>query len=119
MSNEINEKKIALLNRWLMNAKRSQIANYHAANHFSKTNYSLGIPAVILSAVVGTCVFAGIGKQVPMLIQIGVGLISILASVLGALQTFLGLEQRSSKHRITASEYGAIKREIDHLLSSH
>ena len=110
---------VQLLQRWLTNARRSQIANYEAANMYSRRNYALGIPAVLFSAVVGTSVFAALGSSVRPGIQITVGIVSVLAAVLGALQTFLRWGERSSQCRSTAAEYGAIKREISQIISSH
>jgi hypothetical protein len=41
------------------------------------------------------------------------GLISVLAGVLAALQTFLGLGARADRHRAAGSAYGAVRREIE------
>jgi hypothetical protein len=107
----------ALLSSWRMGALRSQIGNYHAANYFSALNYWLGIPAVVFAAVVGTSVFAALGRTVDSTTQILIGMTSVLAAVLAALQTFLGLGDRAAKHRATAAAYGALKRSIDQQLS--
>nr|CAP47564.1 putative integron gene cassette protein [uncultured bacterium] len=109
--------RVQLLQRWLTNARRSQIANYEAANMYSRRNYGLGIPAVLFSAVVGTSVFAALGSSVSPEIQITVGIVSVIAAVLGALQTFLRWGELSSQCRSTAAEYGAIKREIGQIIS--
>jgi hypothetical protein len=73
----------------------------------------------LLSALVGTSVFAALGKQVDPLIQISVGIISILSTVLGALQTFLKWGELSSKHQAAGAEYNALKRFIDQVLACH
>ena len=49
----------------------------------------------------------------PPELRLVVGLVAFLAALLGALQTFLGLAERADKHRSTASNYGAIRREIE------
>lgn len=51
-----------LLECWRKNRPRSQIANYDAANSFSRRNYWLGIPVIVLSSIVGTTVFASLQK---------------------------------------------------------
>ena len=106
-----------LLERWQANAKRSQIANYNAANKFSSLNLKLGIPTIIASAIVGTSVFASLQSEVATWAQITVGGFSVLAVVLASLQTFLKAEDKAAKHRAAAVEYGTVKRLIDELLS--
>jgi len=107
----------ALLVRWQMNAKRSQIANYKAANYHSTLNYTLGIPALIISAIVGTSIFVTLQSNVELWAKILVGILNILVAVLSSLQTFFRSEERAAKHRSCAVEYGAVKRLIDELLS--
>jgi hypothetical protein len=107
-----------LLLRWLTNCRRSQIANYTAAKNYLRGNYYLGVPAVLFSAIVGTSVFAALGTSVEKPLQILVGIVSVLAAVLGALQTFLRWGELASKCRATAAEYGGIKRQIEQLLVS-
>lgn len=118
MVEDSTEPMSELLERWRLNSKRSQIANYKAAGYFTRLHYLIGIPSVVMSVIAGSLVFVGIGGELTVAVQITIGIISMLAAVLGALQTFLGLEQRSSKHKVTASEYGAIKRHVDQILAS-
>jgi hypothetical protein len=118
--NQLNDPRAQLLLRWLRNCLRAQIGNYEAAGLFTRRNYLLGVPAVLLSAAVGTSVFAALGsKNVDPLIQMAVGGISVLAAVLSALQTFFRWGELASKHRAAAAEYGAVKREIDELLARY
>ena len=112
----MEEKTKNLLSRWQTNAKRSQIANYDAANYNSSLNYKLGIPAIIFAAIVGTSVFATLQSKVEIWAQILVGILSVFAAVLTSLQTFLKSEEKAAKHRTAAVEYGTIKRQIDELL---
>ncbi len=122
--NEFEDKSIelkdpirTLLLRWRRNCLRSQIANYDAANWFSKANYWIGIPATFLAAGVATSMFATLQTQLSTWAKISFGLLSALAALLAALQTFLRLEDRSNKHRASAGKYGSVKREIDLLLA--
>ena len=108
-----NNDNIEMLTRWRRNCRRSQIANYDSANRFAKRNYFLGVPTVFLSAIVATGIFAALGHEVELFIQIIVGLVSVLAAVLAALQTFLKLDELAAKHRSVAAEYGSVKRRLD------
>lgn len=107
----------ALLFQWRRNCLRSQIANYDAANWFGKLHQILGIPAAVIAAIVGAGAFATVNASPSAVVVIGLGLLSITASILVSLQTFLRLDERSSRHRATAAAYGALKRELDFLLA--
>src|SRR2546421_2594241 len=96
-----------LLTDWFRRARESQRTHYECGTRFSRFNYWLGIPTIILSTAVGTAVFASLEQQsVPAWIKIVIGLVSILAAVLASLQTFLGFAQRADKHRIAGAGYG-------------
>ena len=108
-----------LLEDWYRRLRYAQFAHYEAAKAFDRMNYWLGIPAVVLSTLVGTSVFASLGEaQVDQRVQITIGLTSVLAATLAGLQTFLRFSERAEKHRITASKYGALRREIEEILST-
>ena len=108
---------ISLIEHWGVNCQRSRLANYLAANAFSRSHVRLGIAAVALSAVVGTSVFASLGKQIDPLLQILVGALSVLAAVLAALQTFLKHGDRASAHRLIGARYGALARQTAAILA--
>ncbi len=108
-----NEKTKELLEEWLERAKQSQHAHRSAAKAFSHRNYYIGIISVILSTVVGTSVFASLSKQIDITIQIIVGMLSILAAVFSALNTFLRYSELSAKHATAASKYGSTCRLIE------
>src|SRR6185369_2622736 len=96
----------------------TQRAHYLSADHFGRRKYWLGIPAVVLSTLVGTAVFASLQKQPEFWLQIAIGLASVLAAVLAGLQTFLGYTERAEKHRIAGAKYGALGRELEILRAS-
>lgn len=77
----------------------------------------LGIPAVILSTFVGTSIFASLGETLAPSLQILVGIISVLAATLSAVQTFLGFSERAAKHHAIASRYGSARRRIEEMLA--
>lgn len=103
-----------LLADWFRRVRESQRTHYECGTRFSRLNYILGIPTIVLSAAVGTAVFASLQSDaVSVEIKIVTGLISILAAVLASLQTFLGFAQRSDRHRIAGAGYGAVRRSIE------
>jgi hypothetical protein len=106
-----------LLEKWMRRLRESQFAHYEAAKSLSQSNYTLGLPAVILSTLVGTSIFASLGETVTPSIQISVGIISVVAATLSAVQTFLGFSERAAKHRASASRYGSARRRIEEMLA--
>ena len=104
-----------VLDDWYQRVAVTQRAHYLSADHFGARKYWLGVPAVVLSTIVGTSVFATVQKQPEFWLQITVGLASVLAALLTSLQTFLGYSERAEKHRIAGAKYGALGRELEQL----
>ena len=105
-----------LLNKWYKRLRESQFSHYQAEGYYARLHYFLGIPAIAISAIVGTSIFSTIGSSsTSQEIQITVGLISLLATVLISLQTFLKFSEQAEKHRITAAKYGALRRSIEQI----
>jgi len=107
-----------VLDDWYTRVAVTQRAHYLSADHFGAKKYWLGIPAVVLSTLVGTSVFATVQKQPELWLQITVGLASVVAALLASLQTFLGYSERAEKHRIAGAKYGALGRELEQLRAS-
>lgn len=104
----------ALLEDWRRRVYAAQSAHYASADRFRMLNYVVGVPAVIFSSVVGTALFAGLEKDSPRTWLIAST--SILAAVLGALQTFLRFAERATLHATAADWYSAIRRDIEEIL---
>ncbi|TMP90027.1 MAG: SLATT domain-containing protein [Verrucomicrobia bacterium] len=107
-----------ILDDWYIRVAVTQRAHYLSADHFGKLKYWLGIPAVVLSTLVGTSLFATLQKQPEPRLQIAVGLASVAAALLASLQTFLGYSDRAEKHRVAGAKYGALGRELEQLRAS-
>lgn len=107
-----------VLDDWYQRVTVTQRAHYLSADHFGARKYWLGIPAVFLSTLVGTSVFATVQTQPQFWLQIAVGLASVAAALLASLQTFLGYSERAEKHRIAGAKYGALGRELEQLRAS-
>lgn len=103
-----------LLKEWLDRARRIQNAHYEAAASLDRLQYVVGLPLVMLSTLVGTSVFATLQSGSDNFwVKIGVGLASVLAAILAAIQTFLRFAERSEKHKLAGVRYGSFKREIE------
>lgn len=101
-----------LLLQWYRRVRRAQLAQGDAASHYSKQSRWLGVPTVVLTALVSTSVFATLTKPADLWLQILTGMVSVAASVLAALQTFLRSSDEAGIHQAASREYGALRREI-------
>lgn len=106
-----------LLRDWRRRARESQFGHYEAAKHFSAQHYWIGIFVVLFSAIVGTSIFATLQSEGNMLVQIALGLLSVLSAALASLQTFLGSSEKAEKHRSAGATYGSIRRELEQYIS--
>jgi hypothetical protein len=102
-----------VLAAWYRRARESQFAHYTAAGSYTRLSKSLGVPSVVLSAAAGSVLFATLSKSASIELRLFVAFVALSAAVLGALQTFLGLNALAEQHRSTASRYGTIRRQIE------
>jgi hypothetical protein len=108
-----------LLQDWRRRAGASADAHFEQATRLARANLRFGVPVVALTTLVGTGVFASLQHQVNIGLKIAVGIASVLAAVLAALQTFLRFGERAERHRSAAELWAALRREIDEMLALH
>jgi hypothetical protein len=101
------------LRDWERRAAAAAEVHFQIAENLSRWNVFLGIPVVVLSAVVGTSVFATLGNNVDIGLRIAAGSVSVIAAVLASVQTFLRFGARAEQHRVAAERWSAIRREIE------
>ena len=83
--------------------------------YFSRRHWFLGGFTVVLAAAVGTSVFATLTKQANLLVLTGA--LSVLVTIISALQTFLSYGERADKHRGAGARYGVVGRELELILA--
>lgn len=111
----MGSRQVAL--EWYKRVATVAHGHYRAALRFSRLNFWFGIPSVVLATIVGTAVFASLQQKPELWIQIVVGLMSIVAAIFAALQSFLGYGEKAEKHRVAGAKYNGIGRELELLLS--
>lgn len=89
----------------ILHAPKGRDRHDLAARRNDTYRYWLGVPAIILSAVVGTTVFASLETQVDTSLKIILGLISITSAVLASLQTFYNFAGLAESHRLAGVKY--------------
>jgi hypothetical protein len=106
-----------LINRWRSRAYRMQLAHFETARIFDARHLWLGLPTIVFSTLVGTTVFASLSKSIDVRIKILVGLLSVAAAVLAALQTFLKYGELSKKHQEAGGKFADLRHRLEVLSS--
>jgi uncharacterized membrane protein YfcA len=104
-----------LLRGWLIHAHKGRDRHDLAARVYERARYLFGVPTLVVSTAVGTAVFSSLASNESP--RWWVGLLSVLAAVLSALQTFLDFPTRAERHRIAGVKYKAIIRSLEQALS--
>jgi hypothetical protein len=108
-----------LLEDWRNRVYACQVAYFFAASNSRKAYYWLGVPTVIISAIVGTAIFAGAGTGIDaeLFVRIVLGTISVIATVLSALQTFFNFSELANRNARAGEMYASIRRQIEEVLA--
>jgi hypothetical protein len=73
----------------------------------------LGVPVIVITAVVGTTIFATLDRSPEPQWKILAGLVSLLGAVLSALQTSFGFAQTAERHKAVGTRYRAVRRRLE------
>jgi hypothetical protein len=104
----------SLLLKWIRRARESQMSHYDMANLLGRRNRGLGVSVIAITSLIGTGAFLSmIATGVSPWVRIMIGLVSVLASVMASLQTFLRYAERAEQHRAAGARYGAIRRRLE------
>lgn len=103
-----------LLRHWRFRVHRVQTGHYNAGRRYDRLHLLLGIPAIVVSAVVGTAVFASLAAtEDHVVITIVVGFLSLAAAVLASLQTFLKYSELAERHKLAGARFADLKHKIE------
>jgi hypothetical protein len=102
-----------VLERWLLRCRTALKAYNQAATRAVAAERRLGIPAVGLSALVATGLFASLESDPDLGWRIAAGIVAAVAATLTALQTFLRQGERAEQFHEAARGYGRLRRKIE------
>lgn len=105
-----------LLLGWLVHAHKCRDRNDLAARRCDTLRYAIGVPTIMLSAIVGASVFAALGQNPDLPVKLLVGFLSVASAVFAAVQTFLDYPARAERHRAAAAKYKGLVHEIEQVL---
>ena len=108
-----------LIDQWHTGIRALHIAHARAATRFRRRGRLLGVPVVVLTAAVGTGIFATISEAPPSdAWKVAAGLLAALAAVLSAIQTFLDYGVLAEKHKLADQSFGALRRDLERCLDA-
>jgi hypothetical protein len=108
-----------LLVEWHRQLHTMHVAYRRAESRAATFSRAFGAAIAVLSAIAGTSIFATIENDPRIGWRIAVGLIAVLAAVLGALQSSLAFGEQQARHRSAAEGYGALRRDVEDWLITH
>ena len=111
------QKKEALLKEWSKALRILHKGNFTASTYYGQVGRRFGVVVVITTSIVSSAIFGTMGESQARGIQLAAGFVSVLATVLSSLQTFLGHSERSGSHKEAAVGYGELRTEVQVLLA--
>lgn len=103
----------AMVGQWLNGLRIQHIAQSRAAARCQRRSRILGTTVVVLTTLVGTSIFATLEQTPATGWRVLAGLLSAVAAVFAALQTFLRYGELAELHKIAAQRYGRLRRELE------
>lgn len=97
-----------LLEGWLRHAHKQRDRHDFSARHFDRRGNITSTLAVVLSAIVGTAVFVSLTKSEWWPLQIGAGVLSVVAAVMTAVHRNFNDAERAERHRVAAGRYKSL-----------
>lgn len=108
-----------LLLLWRERAQKSSEVHYKVASATMRWNARLSIAVVVVSAFVGSAMFATLNETIPEQLRWVLALASVAAAVLAGLQRVLALGEQGEKHRWAGSKWDEIFNRICILLTQY
>lgn len=104
-----------LLAHWQQRTLVAFLAHNLAADRCRSWDTRLGGSVAVLTAVVGTSIFATLNHDPSVTAKIVAGTVSVAAAIAAGIRAFAALPQRIEDYRLAARQYGAIRREIEQI----
>jgi hypothetical protein len=103
----------ALLNQWIIGLRISHRGHHESAKHYEHLHWLLSLPTVIVSAALGTTVFAGLQNSTMPFAKTSMAILSVMTVALSSLQGALRFGERSERHKSAAAQIGEVRRALE------
>jgi hypothetical protein len=107
------EEADALLFTWERRTMLAVFAHSRSANRCAAWDTRLGSASVILTAVVGTSVFASLQRDLSTGARIAVGILTVAAAAASAVHVFAALPDRKAAYERASRRHAAVRRRIE------
>lgn len=113
-----------LLREWKKQITSRAVVHNNLARRFSKRNYILGVPVIILAAITATGILATFEDcdcsnknstrcDVVPWVRVVTGILAILSASLSGIQTFVNYQKKSEENKTAFNGYSRLKRNIE------
>jgi hypothetical protein len=111
----MDESKKKMILDWMRKIHTLEYAHRFESVDWQRTNYWLGVPALIIAAIVAALAsMCEIKDEIYTKMLLAVG--SICVAILTGLQTFLKPSELAQKHRAASATYENLRHKIEYLL---
>ncbi len=100
-------------------AEAVRLTHYSRADWFRKVNNTIGVAAVVLSAVVSAGILTSIHSSPSFWWTVAAGIVGVSATSLTAIRAYLRLGELSELHRVRAAKFGGIHDQLVTFVLSH
>jgi hypothetical protein len=87
-----------------------------AAERAARGQALLGVPLVVVTALLSTALFASLSESRSVGWRLSAAILAAIATVLSAFQAYLKFGERSEQHRTASAAYGQQRRELEMFL---
>ncbi len=105
-----------LIDQWRRGLRIGHRAHYEAAKHYERLHWWLSLPTVVISASLGTSVFASLGGSGVAWLKTAMAVLSVGTVALTSLQATLRFGERSERHKAAAAQLGEVRRALEQQL---
>ena len=102
-----------LITMWNNGLRIRHMAHSIAFTHFKRLDKLTGVVATVLSAVVGTTVFASLAKSDNTSLLVIAGSISVLSTVVISANSFLKFGELAERHNQAGASFGNLRRQLE------
>lgn len=102
-----------LIDQWRRGLRISVRAHYEAAKFYQRLHWWLSIPAIIISAALGTSVMVSIQHSAIGWIKTVMAILSVATVVLSSLLASLKFAERSERHKAATAQLTEVRRALE------
>ena len=108
-----------LIEHFRLRSHRKARAHYLASKKSSKRHVWVGVPIIVITAVVGSGVILDVVEGYEPAGPFVIGGLSLIAAVLSTFQTFFGYSENAAKHKNAGNQFSALYRRLSILTTQH